>query len=306
MAIPYRLVTDANGVSTVTADVTGQGDFKTINSVHPNFDVVLAGLKAGDKSVLELFDVAGGLMKRFRKITDRVSFDGTNILLDGDVMHSVLTEQLLRLINAGPIADQHVQAIAKFWEKLESNPNEHSREQAYDFLATHNFQITLDGDVVGYKGVYAQEDGTFLSTWKSEVSGKPSAYVDGVAVEPRSQVPNNPGTVVSMPRSEVVHDPSQACRRGLHVSTRSYAGSYGTVVMEVHFNPRDICSVPTDGGGEKVRVNRYMVKGVASDVTVTGPVLDEPSVPDTWKGDVGYNVASSTRSKARNAGHSYW
>jgi hypothetical protein len=95
-----------------------------------------------------------------------------------------------------------------------------------------------------------------------------------------------------MPRSEVVHDPSQACERGLHVSTRSYAEGYARsgALLEVHVNPRDIVSVPTDGGGEKVRVCRYKIARVALDAYDERPVLRDDVPENVWAGDVGYRV----------------
>src|SRR5690606_21503312 len=153
-------------------------------------------------------------------------------------------------------------ALAKFWEKLESNPNEHSRAQAYDFLATHTFQITPEGDVVGYKGdAPTVQPGVYESTARSRVPGVPSTLGNRVPQTPLSTVRQKVGDEVTMPRSEVTHDPSKSCERGLHVATRSYAKSYGTV-MRVTFNPRDIVSVPTADHGEKVRVNRYVVESI--------------------------------------------
>lgn len=285
MTIPYRKVTGENGISTLTVDV-GLGDFKTIASTHPHFEQIVAGLDDDDRSVFELIDVGAGITRRFRQITDRISYDGSNILFDGDVIHSVLAEQLQRALESG---EQNYEAIAKFWEKLEGNPNEHSRTQSYDWLVAHSFQITPEGDIVGFKGVHNGQGG-FVSGNRSQATGKPSAFVDGVAVPPLSTVPNNIGTVVSMPRSEVAHDPSEACARGLHVSTRSYAADYGNVIIEVHVNPRDIVSVPTDGGGEKVRVCKYKVARVAVSEHEMGktPVLANAS--NTWVGDVGYRV----------------
>jgi len=101
-----------------------------------------------------------------------------------------------------------------------------------------------------------------------------------------SVVTQKVGDVVTMPRSEVTHDPNKACERGLHVATRGYAKSYGTV-MEVHFNPRDIVSVPRADRGEKVRVCRYKVAQVAGDEK-PGVVLRENT--SSWTGDVGYRV----------------
>jgi len=258
---------------------------------HPHFQRILAGLRSGDPSVWGLFDVAGAVMSQFEAITDRVSYDGTNVLWDGDPVHSVLAEQLERAVRDGN--PDNYRALALFWEKLESNPSEHSREQGYDWLAAHKFQITPDGDIVGFKGVhkiYDAEGEVFQSGWASTVSGVPSGYVNGKPIKELSKIPQSVGDIVTMPRSEVVHDPSQACRRGLHVATRSYASGYGTL-LEVHVNPRDIVSVPTDGGGEKVRVCRYKVARVAvsEEVMGTAPVLRENS-QNVWAGDVGYVV----------------
>lgn len=286
-AIPHFL-SQGGEIETITVFNAGSDTpVLTADSRHPHWNDILLGVERGDESVFDLFDVAGGVMRRFQQVTDRVSWDGSNVLWDGDPVHSVLTEQLSRAIQDGD--SRNYQALAKFWEKLESNPEPHSREQAYDFLAAHSFQITEDGDVVGFKGVIDNGDGTYSSTARSTVPGKPSAFVNGKPEPELSVVTQRIGDVVTMPRSEVVHDPSQPCRRGLHVATHGYASHYGTV-MEVHFNPRDICSVPTVDRGEKVRVNRYKVARVARDQsTYSTPVLrDTPRA--TWQGDVGYKV----------------
>lgn len=280
-------LTEGDGVATVTAfNVESVNPVYQANEQHPNWDAILDGLRRGDPDVWDLFDVASGVMRKFNQVTDRVSYDGTNVLFDGDPIHSVLADQLQRALEDGN--PENYIALAKFWEKLESNPNDHSRQQAYDFLATHKFQITADGDVVGYKGVGVESDGSYRSIWASSVEGVPSAYVNGSPVPPVSCVPQNIGDVVTMPRSEVVHDPSQACQRGLHVATRGYASGYGTVI-EVHVNPRDIVSVPTDAQGAKVRVCRYVVARVATEGTDNSPVLRD-SDNSTWAGDVGTRV----------------
>lgn len=290
-AFPAVLNTNSNGKDSVTAfNPDAENPVFVADSFHPHFDAILHGLEWGDPGVWALFSVGAGIASRFNTITDRVSWNGKSILWDGDVVHSVLAEQLERAIAHGD-PDNYI-ALAKFWEKLESNPSDHSRTQAYDWLACHKFQITPEGDVVGYKGVHSgTEEGTFLSSWASQVAGKPSAFVNGLPVPELSQVPQKVGDIVTMPRSEVVHDPREACRRGLHVATRNYIGySYGGNLLEVHVNPRDIVSVPTDGQGAKVRVCRYEVARIAvpENEMSTAPVLKD--VPENvWAGDVGYN-----------------
>lgn len=262
---------------------------KQANDSHPHFDEIVAGLRSGDPAVWDLFDVVSGLMGKFAHITDRVSWSGSEVLWDGDPLHSTLADQLGRAIQEGKTANY--EALAKFWERLEANPNAHSREQAYDFLASHAFQITAEGLVVGFKGVVDLGDGRYRSTATSSVSGRPSGYVNGVALPERTFITQALGDVVHLPRAEVVHDPSQACRRGLHVATYNYAKSYGTV-LEVHYDPAWICSVPTDGGGEKVRVWKYKAVRLADAPESYGQSTVLTESPDTaaWAGDVGYKV----------------
>jgi hypothetical protein len=258
---PYKEVAGGRGVTTIVALNPNTMKTEIITGFHPSFKEIKEGLDNEDPNVWGFFDVAGGIMLKFQAITDRVSYDGRNILWDGQPVNSTIATQLQRALESG---ESNYAALALFWEKLESNPEPHSREQAYDFLASHDFHITVNGDLVAYKGVQSDGKGGWRSGRRSEKPGVPSAYVDGVPVPELSYVPNNIGTVVSMPRNEVVHDPTLTCSRGLHISTHSYAQSWGRggAVVEVHANPRDICSVPDHSNGEKVRVNQYEVVAV--------------------------------------------
>lgn len=279
MRFPNQVVRGDNGISVVTALRPDSDEpIYMADSRHPHWHAILNGLEAGDSNVWSLFDVAGGMMSRFQTITDRVSWDGTNVLWDGDPVHSVIAKQISRALETG---EQNYEALAKFWEKLESNPNEHSREQAYNWLATHDFKITADGDLVAYKGVYREGDG-----YKSSSSGV--AYVNGVRKE--GQIPQSVGDEVTMPRSEVAHDPSQGCHVGLHVGDWSYASNFAEVTLEVHINPRDIVSVPTDCGARKMRVSKYRVVSEVTAEHEGSPVLAGASAGTGWAGDVGYRV----------------
>jgi hypothetical protein len=255
------------------------------DSTNPNFDGIIQGLRDGDDRVWDWFNPARAMVARFMQITDRITWNGKELCLDGDPVHNSLTDHVVRMIEAG---QDGYEAIVKFWEKLESNPNQHSRQQAFDWLASHKFKIDESGDLVAYKGVY--KDGEhFISNYASTVSGKPSAFIDGEPVPPLSKVPNRIGTVVTMPRSEVIHDPRQACRRGLHVGSWEYAKDYGNAMLEVRVNPRDIVSVPTDGGGEKVRVCRYYIVEARTAEREGGPIVKPEDVTERWS-DVGYEA----------------
>lgn len=290
IGFPFSL-SEGSGVATVTAfNANSDKPIYQADEHHPHWNEILTGLEGGSEHVWSLFDVAAGVRTRFKQVTERVSFDGDTVLFDGDPIHSVLSEQLHRAILDGN--SENYTALAKFWEKLESNPNDHSREQGFDWLASHKFQITAEGDIVGYKYVYSNGDGEYSSCSKSQVPNTPSAFVNGNPIPPLSVVPQRVGDVVTMPRSEVTHDPSLACERGLHVGTFDYVGGgRRDHVLEVHVNPRDIVSVPTDGGGGKVRVCRYTVAAVADQSPrSTAPVLRNGQTAQTWAGDVSTKV----------------
>lgn len=284
----YPATLTSNGeLQTVTAfNAESDNPVYQADSNHPNWEAILTGLRTGDSAVWDLFDIAGTATRAFRQITDRVSFNGADILWDGDPVHSALSDHLLRVIQSGNV--ENYTAVAKFWEKLESNPSEHSRQQTYNFLANHKFQITSDGDVVAYKSMAPQADGSFVSGRASDVPDLPSGYVNGQAVPPRSRIPQKTGDVVTMPRSEVVHDPNESCARGLHVGTVNYFGGWGAHTVEVYVNPRDFVSVP-NGEDAKARVCRYVVGPV---VREEGPNTNAPvsSTASAWVGDVGTRV----------------
>lgn len=289
--IAYRHV-EGDGVATVTAfNPDSDKPILSANEYHPHFQTILDLLRAGDRKAFDLFDVKGGVGYRLRQITERISYDGEQIRWDGDPVHSVLANQLKRALDAG---ETNYEALAKFWEKLESNPNEHSKKQAYNWLATHDFKITPEGDVVGYKGVAGRQEGddaVFSSIGKSQVADTPSGFVNGVPVPPLSAIKQGLGDVVSMPRSEVKHDPRVHCHRGLHVGDWSYAKSFAQgAVLEVHVNPRDIASVPNDHGYKKVRVCKYKVIRVVTEEYKGGPIVKPAEVQESWGGDASYRV----------------
>ena len=70
-------------------------------------------------------------------------------------------------------------------------------------------------------------------------------------------IPNPPGAVVEMPRTQVNGDRHNGCSTGLHVGTWDYASTFGPKTLIVSVNPRDVVSVPKDCGYQKLRTCRY-------------------------------------------------
>jgi len=272
----YSLVGNEEG-SWITVFVAGQAPLSA-HSSHPNFDDIVAGVAENDESVFDLFDVGATVSARFERLTERITYSNGALYFDGDEVDNALTAQAVRFLKDG-VPDW--EPLVLFFENVQQNPNEHSREQLYSWLYNRDFTITEDGNLVGYKSVQSNGDGSFNSI----SSGK--AIVNGELQTGR--INQSLGSEVEMPRSEVAFDPATGCSSGLHVGTWDYADSFsGDTVLEVHVNPRDVVSVPTDCEAQKMRVCRYIVVDTVtkqySQSVVSAPYWDEPEddEADDW------------------------
>ena len=243
---------------------------------HPNFDKIVAAVVQGESAdvVARLFDTAKLAAERFERLSERVSVRGGRIYLDGDEIDNSLTRQVVRFAEDG---EDDWKPLVNFFEKVQSNPLNHSREQLFDFLNANDFTITEDGDIVGYKGVNRHEDDE-EGVYRSTTAG-PNVIRNGEPLE-HCLVPQSVGDIIEMPRSTVAHDPGQSCSYGLHVATWDYAQNYGHrgAILKVLVNPRDVVSVPRDASGAKVRVCRYVVADIL-DERITS-ALDRPNEPE--------------------------
>lgn len=277
--ISYHLIEGSpTGVDNVVAlDPNRDQPVLQADSNHPHWAAIKEGLIRNDPSVFDLFDVYGGLVSKLTHLSDRITFDGSSIFFDGDVQEGPLADHLLRCIESGV---HDYSPVVKFWEKVAQNPDDRSREQLFTWLRACNFTITEEGDILGYKGVVTRGEGEFLS----RNSG--TAWVDGE--EKHGQIPNRPGTEVSMPRSKVHNNPNTHCSYGLHVGDWSYASTFARgAVLEVHVNPRDVVSIPNDHSYRKMRCCKYKVVRVR-DAESKQPIATFDD--DSWEGDVGYVV----------------
>ena len=241
----YKM-TEVDGQRFVTVYENGE-IYIVSNETHANLDDILDAARAGE-SVAELVDQGRHIERKFADVVvGRVAVRDGRVYFDDDPMDNAITKAIFRFLSEG----EDVAPLVKFMENVMANPQEHSREQFYRWIEHHDFPISEDGCIVAFKGVGKDH--------KSIHSGR--AFVDGV--ERNGQIPNEVGSVITMPRSEVQHDPHVACHTGLHAGTWSYASSFGSVVMHVKINPRDVVSVPNDCSSQKVRVCRYEVVGFA-------------------------------------------
>lgn len=273
--VKYNLI-DVSGQGNITVVV--DGEMYVANSEHPNWKAIVAGALDGDAGVVDLFDTAKTVAKKFDRLSERVTVSAGRIYFDGEEVDDALTKQVVRFLDEG---QEDWKPLVAFYEKVANNPQQHSREQLYRFLEKYNITIHEDGDIILYKGVRVAGDGTYTS-----IHAGP-AIVNGEEVN--GYVPQPEGGVVEMPRSMVMHDPQVYCHTGLHAGTFEYARSFsGGNVIKVKINPRDVVSVPHDAADQKVRVCRYTILSVEIVKAEMTSVYEAPEPEDDEADDDDY------------------
>lgn len=285
--IQYSIASADNGQQFVTIFADGALSPPAADD-HPNFDAIVGACEASRRGedvdpaeVMALFDIAKTVSEKFQRLTERVSVQGGTIFLDGDPVHGTLQEQILDFVEAG----EDFGPLVNFYEKLVTNPLGDVREGLYDWIQGQKQEgaltITPGGDVLGYKAVTSVETADGTKYRPSHTSRNGGDRVNGVEVEAGKYIEQGIGDTVEMPRSKVLHAPSQACGDGLHIGTWNYAkGFTGDTVLLVQFSPRDIVSLPDRNSTWKLRVCRYTVIGpVDGPLDVPLYITDEADVP---------------------------
>jgi len=119
--VTFNLVSNEDGSENITVMVKGKGQFPARND-HPNFEKILEQARAGNESVIDLFDVALTAGTKFKSLTERVSYAHGNLYLDGEPMHDALAGQIVTFLTEG----EDFKPLANFYEKMATNPNPES------------------------------------------------------------------------------------------------------------------------------------------------------------------------------------
>jgi hypothetical protein len=277
----FQLVSDDQGAENIIVFV--DGDILEASTGHPNFNVIKQAVLADDSEALPyLFDTERFVNSKFESLSERVKVSGGEVYFDGDKVNSVLTDQILRFLEEDV---EDWRPLVAFYENLAQNPNEHSREQLFNWLQrTGEFTITSDGHFLAYKGVAKRDNGSGMEEFVSVNSGRAIRNDEEV----NGQIINHPGDVITMPRSDVQFNPSVGCSTGLHAGTWDYAYDFAQgAVLLVKINPRDVVSVPTDCAEQKLRVCRYEVVEVAEEKNDS--LVFGEDFGDDYYGDYGDN-----------------
>lgn len=257
--IRYSRFQNSDGSQNVSVFDPETTEVLVATNEHPNWAAIIEALDSGDEKVYGLFDVSKTVENYFNELSERVSVANGRVYFDGDAVDNAITKQILRFIDED--VDDWL-PLVEFWERLQANPSEHSREQLYRWLEAHDFTITYDGKFLAYKGVQVNDKYDDENVHRYQSISRGTAIVDGK--EYNGAIPNALGSVVTMPRSSVTFDPADGCNVGLHAGTWKYASEFAQgAVLTVEIDPRDVVSVPVDCESQKLRVCRYVVVDVA-------------------------------------------
>lgn len=263
-AVEIHLIAGADGQRSLTVFIPGASPV-IVAGDHPKFDEILdeaALAKPDTDKIRELADTTVLVSTKFEALTDRISTRNGKLYFDGDELDTSLTQKILSMLDED---NDDWEAFVNFMDKLYQNPNTNARDAFYSWLRERPFGLTPDGNVIGYKRVeaYAGDEADYQS-WHNG-----PAIVNGEEYDGSGDgVPQSVGDVVEKPRSSVDNSTRDECSDGLHVGTYEFArsnGTYGSTVLRVVVNPRDVVGVPVHvGGSSKFRCCRYQIEGIAT------------------------------------------
>lgn len=200
---------------------------------HPNFKLALQHLIDDEvETARDLINIEQ-VVKRF--VDGDVVIEGGALFYQGVELRSGLVDRIIERMNKG----EDFKFFLPFLENLLENPSPSAVSRLFDFLEANDIEITADGHFIGWKVV--NKDYTDCHTGKFD---------------------NSPGKIVKMPRSRVTDNDQVTCSQGLHVCSKSYIphfGGFGSTIVSVKVNPRDVVSIPVDYKNAKMRTCQYEV-----------------------------------------------
>ena len=128
MALIWSRIVSDNGVS--LSIVTEDGVTISLREDHPSFNLVTLKLAEGapDCEILELAQPVKRAGQKLQRLSERITFDGASIRLDGDPIENSLGEYIVGLLKTeGTEEAISWEPFVAFLEKLAQNTNMDSR-----------------------------------------------------------------------------------------------------------------------------------------------------------------------------------
>lgn len=188
------------------------------------------------------------IVQAVKKVSDKVDFKVEN----GRVFFGEFEVKgpLARKIESIIVDELDATPFARFIEKLLQNPSARAVHELYTFLGYKDLAITDSGNFLGYKGVQHNYYSSHGNTQTVVLKG---------TVDAGGHILNAVGEEVEVQRNNVDDNKDIHCSSGLHVGSLDYAQSFGSRLMIVEVDPRDVVTVPSDCNFQKLRVCRYKV-----------------------------------------------
>ena len=189
---------------------------------------------------------------------------GEDIYYQGDKLPEAFATKVKSIIKDGlPVSH-----FEKFWDNLKENPSFHVVNEIgfLEFLEYKELPITEDGCFIAYRGVQN-------NYWS--ISGNLNTKVLQGQVNSSGQIFNGIGEIIEVRRNGVSDDRNVHCHSlSLHIGSLDYARGWGSKLVVVKVNPKDVVSVPNDCNAQKCRVCKFEV--IADFVEeITASVVDE-------------------------------
>jgi hypothetical protein len=217
-----------------TIHILLDGKVHPISNTHINYKAILEAIRSGasDDTLRPLINIPSFLAK---VTAGRVQVGDNAVLFDGKEVVGVIADRLIEMLSAG----FDVMPLARFLDRVMSNPIKSARDELYIWLEQSKMPITSDGCFIAYK----------------KVNDDYKSYYD-------SYTDNSVGAV--LPRIEADTDRSRTCSNGYHFCSQeylpSYYGSQGKVVL-VKIAPEEVRAIPNDYNNSKGRAATYTVVG---------------------------------------------
>ena len=211
------------------------GEVVNADFTHPSFKEIIAACLAEDFEKAIALANTGKTIEKWS--LGAFEFKNGKLYYCGEALHGSLIEKIISSIKEG---DDNVNKYVFFLEDALRN-DKNSYNEMWDFIKHNDIKIHDNGAIIGYKKVTVGADGKLYDSYTHTV-------------------PNDPGTLVQMPRHLVNDNKSETCSYGLHVGSIDYVRNFsGNQIVKVLVAPANVVSVPTDYDGQKMRCSEYFV-----------------------------------------------
>lgn len=207
----------------------------TVHAEDERFEQAVNYVKSDD--IDGLIDLTKPLeaVREYLSNNGRVEIIDQQVYFDGEPLHNYMAHRILDMFRGGFT----IEPLINFMTNVAENPSKRAQDELLQFLEYGELPITPDGCFLSYKKV-----------------------ADGYLDCHSRTIDNSVGQVVEMPRNQVQDDPNITCSYGLHFCSLEYLRAfYGSHMMVLKINPRDVVSIPTDYNNTKGRCCRYEVVG---------------------------------------------